>query len=87
MFAQRKKTWYDKVYGIEKNKRPRRNLDYITCNGCGKKGYYAGNSDFSTQTNLKEDAEAFKNIKQEKYSNKPRGGVYQKALVHQRRFV
>ena len=66
----------------ETEQRPRRNLDHITCNDCGEKGHYAGNNDFPTQARLKEDAEAFIKMKQEKSSNKPPGGGDQKALVN-----
>ena len=61
-----------------KEQRPRRNLDHITCNNCGEKGHYAGSSDCPTQSKLKQDAEAFRNIKQEKSPNKPPGGGNQK---------
>ena len=57
-------------------------MDHITCNDCGEKGHYYGNSDFPTQAKLKEDAEEFRNTNQEKYSNKPPGGGYQKELVN-----
>ena len=36
MFAQRSKTGYDEGDEKEKEQRPRRNLDHITCNKCGK---------------------------------------------------
>ena len=56
-------------------------MDHITCNDCGEKGRYAGNNDCPTQARLKEDAEAFIKMKQEKDSNKPPGVGDQKALV------
>ena len=82
MFAQRGKTGDNEGDGKEKEQRPRRNLDHITCNDCGLKCHYAGNNDFPTQSRLKEDVEAFRKMKQEKSSNKPPGGGYQKALVN-----
>ena len=57
-------------------------MDHINCNDCGEKFHYAGNSDFPTQSKLKEDAEAIWKMKQEKYSNNPPGGGDQKALVN-----
>ena len=57
-------------------------MDHITCNECGEKGHYYGNSDCPTQANIKEDAEEFRNTNQDKYSNKPPGGGDQKALVN-----
>ena len=82
MFAQRGKTGDNEGDGKEKEERPMRNLDHITCNDCEEKGHYAGNNDYSTQARLKEDAEAFRKVKQEKSSNKPPGGGDQKALVN-----
>ena len=82
MFAQRGKTGDDKGDGKEKEQRPRRNLDHISCNDCGEKGHYAGNNNFPSQARLKEDAEAFRKMKQEKSSNKPPGGGDQKSLVN-----
>ena len=64
MFAQRRKTGDDERDGKEKDQRPRRNLDHVTCNDCGEKCHYYGNSDFPNQANLKEDAEAFMNMNQ-----------------------
>ena len=55
---------------------------YITCNYCGEKVHYAGKKYCPTQARLKEDAEAFRKIKQEKSSNKPPCGGDQKALVN-----
>ena len=76
MFAQRGKTGDDEGDGKEKEQRPRRNMYHITCNECGEKCHYAGNNDCPTQARLKEDAEAFRKMKQEKSSNKhPGGGV------------
>ena len=57
-------------------------MDHITCNECGQKGHYAGNSELSTQIKLKQDSEAFSRTKQGKYTNKPPGGGDQKALVN-----
>ena len=82
MFAQHGKTGYNEGDGKEKDKIPRRNLDQIICNDCGDKVHYAGNIDWPTQTKLKEYEDAFRNTKQEKYSNKPPGGGYQKPLVN-----
>ena len=45
MFAQRRKTGDDKGDRKEKEQRPRSNLDHITCNDCGGKCNYSGNSD------------------------------------------
>ena len=70
MFAQRGKTGDDEGNGKEKEQIPRRNLDHIACNECGEKGHYAGNNECLTQTRLKEDAESFIKMKQEKSSNK-----------------
>ena len=82
MFVQRGKTGDDEGDGKEKEQRPRRNVDNITCNNCGEKGHYSGNNDCPTQSRLKEDSEAFRKMKQEKSSNKPPGGGDQKALVN-----
>ena len=82
MFAQRGKTWDDEGNIKYKKQRPSRNLDHITCNDCGEKVHYAGNNDCPTKDKLKEDAEAFRKMKQEKSSNKPPGGGDQKALVN-----
>ena len=82
MFAQCRKTGDDEDNGKEKDNRPRRNLDHITCNDCGEKCPYAGNSDCPTQAKLREDVEAFRKINQEKFSNKPTGGGDQKSLVN-----
>ena len=54
---------------------------HITCNECGEKGHYFGNSDCPTQSKLKEDVEAFRNMNQDKSSNKPPGGGDHKSLV------
>ena len=80
MFAQRGKTGDGRGDRKEKEQRPRINLDQITCKYCGEKGNYYGNNDCLTQVSLKEDVEVFRKAKQEKYSNKPPGGGYQKAL-------
>ena len=61
----------------KKDHRPSRNLDHTTCIDCGEKGHCAGNSERSTQTKLKEDVEAFRNMKQEKSANKPPDVGYQ----------
>ena len=82
MFAQRRKTGDDKIDRKEMDQRPRRNLYHITCNDCGEKFHYAGNSDCQTQANIKEDAEAFRRTNQDKSSNNPPGGEYQKSLVN-----
>ena len=58
------------------------NLDHIACNYYGEECHYAGNSDCPTQANTKEDAEAFRKIKQERSSNTPPGGGDHKALVN-----
>ena len=47
------------------------NIDHITCNDCGEKCHYAWNSELSKQKKTKEDAEAFRIMKQVKYGNKP----------------
>ena len=82
MFAQRRKTGDDEGNGKEKEQRPRKNLDHVTGNDCGEKGHYAGNNGCPTQARLKEDAEAFRKVKQEKLSNKPPGEGDQKSLVN-----
>ena len=82
MFAQQGKTGVNEGDGKETKQRTRINLDHITCNDCGEKGHYAENNDCPTQARLKEDAEAFRKMNQEKSSNKPPGGGDQKALVN-----
>ena len=82
MFEQHGKTGDNKGNGKDKEQRPRRNMDHITCNDCREKGHYVGNNYFPTQARLKEDAEAFRKMKQEKYYNKPPGGGYQKSFVN-----
>ena len=82
MFAQRGETGYDKGNGKENEQIPRINMDHITCNDCGEKGHYAVTNYYPTQASLKEDSEAFRKMKQDKSSNKPPGGGYQKALVN-----
>ena len=82
MFLQHMKSGDNKGNGKEKKKRPRINLYHITCNDCGDKGHYSGDSECSTQTKLKEDVESFRKTKQEKSANKPHGGGDQKALVN-----
>ena len=82
MFEQRGKTGDNKADRKEKDERPRRNLEHITCNNCGEKCHYTGNNDYPTQARLKEDAEAFRKMKQDKSSNKPLVGGNQKALVN-----
>ena len=44
-FVQRGKTGDDGGSVKDKEQRPRRNLDRITCNKCGNKGQYYGNSE------------------------------------------
>ena len=78
MFAQRGKTGDDEGGRKEKEHRPRRNMDHVTCNECGEKGHYAGNNDSPNQDRLKGDAKAFREMKQEISSNKPPGGGDQK---------
>ena len=56
MFAQRVKTGDNEGDKKDKDQRPRRNMDHITCNDCGLKGSYAGNNEFTTQATLKEDS-------------------------------
>ena len=58
MFAQRRKTGDGEGNGNEKEQRPRINMYHITCNDCGEKGQYYGNSEYPTPTKLKEDAES-----------------------------
>ena len=82
MFAQRGKTGDNEGDRKEKEQRPRRNLDHITCNDCGEKGHCAGNNDRPNQARLKEYAEAFRKMKQEKSSNNPPGGGEHKALMN-----
>ena len=74
MFAQHGKTGYNEGDRKEKEQKPRRNLDRITCNECGEKVHYSGNSECYSRTNFKEDAEAFREMKQGKSANKPPGG-------------
>ena len=50
---------------------PQINLDHITCNDCEEKVWYVGNSEFYTQTKLKEEEEAFIKMKQVKYGTRP----------------
>ena len=82
MFAQCGRNGDEEGDEKEKEVRPKINLDHITCNYCGEKGHYAGNSEFPTQTKFKEDVEAFRKTKQEKYSNKSPGVGDQKLLVN-----
>ena len=58
MFAQHGKTGDDDGKKKTINQTPPKSIDHITCNDCGVKGHYAGNSELSTQTKLKEDAES-----------------------------
>ena len=44
-FVQRRRTGGDRGGRKEKDKRPRRNMNHITCNNFGDKGHYAGNSE------------------------------------------
>ena len=48
VFAQRRKPGDNEGDEKEKEQRPRRNIDHITCNDCGEKVHYSGNSDFPT---------------------------------------
>ena len=57
-----------------RNKKNQKNLYHVPCKNYSVKGNYAGNSEFSTQTNLKEYVEEIKKIKQVKFGNKPPGG-------------
>ena len=82
MFTQRGKIGDGKGNGKEKEQTTRRNLDHITCNSCGEKGNYTGNSDCPNQANLKEYEEELRNMKQEKYSKNTPGGGDQKSLVN-----
>ena len=45
MFAQRGETGDGEGNGKDTEQRPRRNLDYITCNYCGYKCHYYENSE------------------------------------------
>ena len=74
MFAQHRKTGDNEGEGKEKEQRPRRNMDHTTCNDFGEKGHYSGNNDSPNQARLREDEEAFRNMKQEKSCNKTPGG-------------
>ena len=53
MFLQHGKTGDDEGDRKEKEQRPRRNLDHITCNDCGEKVRYSGNNDCPNQSKLK----------------------------------
>ena len=64
MFAQRGKIGDDEGDGKDKEQIPRINLDHTTCNDCGEKDHYAGNNNCPTQARLKEEAEAFRKMKQ-----------------------
>ena len=37
----------------EKEQRPRRKMDHITCNDCGEKVHFAGNNDCKNQASIK----------------------------------
>ena len=82
MFAQLRKTRDGEGGKKETEQRPRRNVDHSTCNDCGEKSSYSRNSGWPTQSKIKMDAEVFRKMKQEKYSNKPPGGGYHNALVN-----
>ena len=82
IFVQRGKSGDNKGNRKEKEKRPRRNMDHITCNNFWEKGHYSGNIYCPTQDNLKEDAEALCKIKQDKSSNSLPVGGYHRALVN-----
>ena len=45
IFEKHGKTGYNEGNGKQEEYRPRRNMDHITCNDCGEKGRYTGNSD------------------------------------------
>ena len=45
MFAQHGKTGENEGDGKKKEQIPSRKLDHITCNDCGEKGHYYGNSE------------------------------------------
>ena len=60
MFAQPGNTGDDYGETKDENQKLLRNLDNITYNECVEKGYCVVNNEFSTQTKLKHDAEAFK---------------------------
>ena len=68
MFVQHGKTGDNEGDKKEKEQRPRRNMDHITCSDCVEKVQYDGNNDCPTQARLKEDAEAFRKMNQEKSS-------------------
>ena len=68
------KLGYDKGKIKDDKQNLLRNLDHITCNDCGEKFHYAGNSEFSKQKNTKEDVESFRKSKQGKYGNNPTDG-------------
>ena len=78
MFVQHGKTGDEEDDRKYKEQRPRRKLDHITCNNCGEKGHYTGNSECSTHTNIKEYGESSRKMKQGKYFNNPPLGEYQK---------
>ena len=82
MLSQSGKTGDDEGVVKEKDQRPKINLDHITCKYCGEKGHYDGNKYCPNQTRLKEDAETFRKIGQEKSYNKPPGGGDHKAQVN-----
>ena len=69
VFTLRGKTGDNEGDRKKKYQRPRRNFDNIKWNYFGEKGHYYGNIECYTQTKLKEDAEAFRKMKQGKYSN------------------
>ena len=76
MFAQSEKTGDGEGYVKDNEQIPRRNINHITCKKCGEKGHCAGNSECPNQANLKEDAKAYRKMKQEKSSPNPPGGGY-----------
>ena len=53
IFAQRGKTGDDNGETKYKKEKPLRNLEHITCNGCGEKVHYAGNNGCYTQKKSK----------------------------------
>ena len=71
MIVQRRKSGDDEGDGKNKDQRLRRNLDHSTCNDCVEKRHFSGNSECSNQINIKYDAEAFRNMKQENLPTSP----------------
>ena len=82
LFAKHGNTGDDEGNRKDKEQIPIRKLDHNTCNYCGEKGHYYGNSKQYTHTKIKKDAEAFRNMKHEKYGNTTHDRGDQKALVN-----